>query len=76
MDLKALRDLVQQHVVNDVGHRNLNLDVPWMEGMPPSTENVVVAVWNRIVDVLLAGVRLERVLLEETPSNFVEYTGD
>lgn len=76
MDLKALRDLVLQHVVNDVGHRNLNLDVPWMEGMPPSTENVVVAVWNRIVDVLLAGVRLERVLLEETPSNFVEYTGD
>jgi 6-pyruvoyltetrahydropterin/6-carboxytetrahydropterin synthase len=76
MDLKALGDLVQQHVVSDVDHRNLNLDVPWMEGMPPSTENVVVAVWNRIVDVLPAGVRLERVLLQETPSNFVEYTGD
>ena len=63
MDLKTLRDLVQQHVVNDVDHRNLNLDVPWMEGVLPSTENVVVAVWNRLVDVLPAGVRLERVLL-------------
>ena len=46
-----------------------------MEGVLPSTENVVVAVWNRLVDVLPAGVRLERVLLQETPSNFVEYTG-
>ena len=75
MDLKALRDLVQQRVVNDVDHRNLNLDVSWMEGVLPSTENVVVAVWNRLVDVLPAGIRLERVLLQETPSNFVEYTG-
>jgi 6-pyruvoyltetrahydropterin/6-carboxytetrahydropterin synthase len=75
MDLKTLRDLVQQRVVNDVDHRNLNLDVPWLEGVLPSTENVVVAVWNRLVDVLPAGVRLERVLLQETPSNFVEYTG-
>ena len=75
MDLKTLRDLVQQRVVNDVDHRNLNLDVPWMQGVLPSTENVVVAVWNRLVDVLPVGVRLERVLLQETPSNFVEYTG-
>ena len=75
MDLKALRDLVQQRVVNDVDHRNLNLDVPWMEGVLPSTENVVVAVWNRLVDILPEGVRLERVILQETPSNVVEYTG-
>ena len=75
MDLKALRDIVQQRVVNDVDHRNLNLDVPWMEGVLPSTENVVVAVWNRLVDVLPEGVRLERVILQETPSNVVEYTG-
>jgi 6-pyruvoyltetrahydropterin/6-carboxytetrahydropterin synthase len=75
MDLRALRDLVQQRVVNDVDHRNLNLDVPWIEGVLPSTENVVVAVWNRLVDVLPEGVRLERVILQETPSNVVEYTG-
>lgn len=75
MDLKSLRDLVQQRVVDDVDHRNLNLDVPWMEGVLPSTENLVVAVWKRLVDVLPAGVSLERVLVQETPRNFVEYTG-
>jgi 6-pyruvoyltetrahydropterin/6-carboxytetrahydropterin synthase len=76
MDLKDLRDLVQSRVVVDVDHRNLNLDVPWMKGVLPSTENFVVAIWNRLEDAMPEGVRLERILLEETPRNFVEYTGE
>jgi 6-pyruvoyltetrahydropterin/6-carboxytetrahydropterin synthase len=76
MDLKDLRDLVQSRVVVDVDHRNLNLDVPWMKGVLPSTENFVVAIWNRLADAMPEGVRLQRILLEETPRNFVEYTGD
>ena len=75
MDLKLLRDLVQERVVADVDHRNLNLDVAWMRDVLPSTENFVVAIWNRLKGRLPAGVRLERVLLQETPRNFVEYTG-
>jgi len=75
MDLKALRDLVQERVVDDVDHKNLNLDVDWMKDVLPSTENLVVAIWGRLVDGLPEGVRLERVRLEETPRNSVEYTG-
>jgi 6-pyruvoyltetrahydropterin/6-carboxytetrahydropterin synthase len=75
MDLKELRDLVQDRVVVDVDHRNLNLDVPWMRDVLPSTENFVVAIWDRLKGGLPANVRLERVLLQETPRNFVEYTG-
>jgi 6-pyruvoyltetrahydropterin/6-carboxytetrahydropterin synthase len=75
MDLKALRDLVEERVIRHVDHRNLNLDVPWLAGMLPSTENVVVAIWKRIAEGLPKDVRLERVLLQETPRNFVEYTG-
>jgi 6-pyruvoyltetrahydropterin/6-carboxytetrahydropterin synthase len=75
MDLKELRDLVQERVVVDVDHRNLNVDVPWMKDVLPSTENLVVAIWNRLKGGLPSGVRLERVLLQETPRNFVEYTG-
>ena len=76
MDLKDLRDLVQSRVVQDVDHRNLNLDVAWMQGRLPSTENFVVAIWDRLLGGLPAGVRLDRILLEETPRNFVEYTGE
>jgi 6-pyruvoyltetrahydropterin/6-carboxytetrahydropterin synthase len=75
-DLKALRELVEETVVADVDHRNLNLDVSWMDGLNPTTENLVVAIWRRLVDRLPAPVRLVRLVLWETPRNYVEYTGD
>jgi 6-pyruvoyltetrahydropterin/6-carboxytetrahydropterin synthase len=75
-DLKELRDVVEARVVHDVDHRNLNLDVEWMSGMNPTTENLVVAVWERLVDALPARVRLVRLVLWETPRNYVEYCGE
>lgn len=76
LDLKVLRDLVQDRVVADLDHRNLNVEVPWLAGQVPTTENLVVGIWNRMVDQLPEGVVLERIVLWETPRNFVEYTGD
>jgi 6-pyruvoyltetrahydropterin/6-carboxytetrahydropterin synthase len=75
MDLKRLKDLVEERVVADVDHKNLNLEVSWLEGVIPSTENVAVAIWDRLVDRLPGDVRLAKVLLRETPRNSVEYTG-
>jgi 6-pyruvoyltetrahydropterin/6-carboxytetrahydropterin synthase len=76
MDLKDLRALVEERVIADVDHRNLNTDVEWMERVNPTTENLVVRIWERIADGLPAGVRLVRVGLWETPRNFVEYRGE
>jgi 6-pyruvoyltetrahydropterin/6-carboxytetrahydropterin synthase len=76
LDLKILRDLVEERVVSEVDHRNLNLDVPWLQGSNPTTENLVVAIWQRIADGLPARVRLARLVLWETPRNYVEYTGE
>ena len=75
MDLKALRDLLDRRVLADVDHRNLNVEVPWMEGLNPTTENLVVAIWDRISGALPEGVRLARLVLHETARNSVEYTG-
>jgi 6-pyruvoyltetrahydropterin/6-carboxytetrahydropterin synthase len=75
-DLKELRDVVEACVVRDVDHRNLNVDVPWLHGVNPTTENLVVAMWQRIAGELPAGVRLVRLVLWETPRNYVEYTGE
>ena len=74
-DLKKLRDLVEGRVVEDLDHRNLNVDVDWMDGIIPTTENLVVAVWNRIAGGLPERVRLSRLVLWETPRNYVEYRG-
>ncbi|MDP2955704.1 MAG: 6-carboxytetrahydropterin synthase [Longimicrobiales bacterium] len=76
MDLKLLRDALEARVVKDVDHRNLNLEVDWLQGVNPTTENVVVAIWNRMAGALPRGVRLARLVLHETPRNAVEYTGE
>src|SRR5688500_18556344 len=75
-DLKQLRDLTERLVVNDVDHRNLNLDVEWMRGVNPTTENLVVAMWRRLQPALPAHARLVRLVLWETPRNYVEYGGE
>lgn len=75
MDLKHLKQAMAAQVVDDVDHRNLNLEVPWMEGVIPSTENFAVAIWDRLAPAMPDGVRLCRVVVQETPNNSVEYTG-
>jgi 6-pyruvoyltetrahydropterin/6-carboxytetrahydropterin synthase len=76
MDLKELRTLVESRVVDDVDHRNLNVDVDWMAGVNPTTENLVVRIWEQLADAVPAGVRLVRLVLWETPRNSVEYAGE
>jgi 6-pyruvoyltetrahydropterin/6-carboxytetrahydropterin synthase len=67
---------VQGRVVDDVDHRNLNLEVPWIGTRIPTTENLVVAIWERLASHLPDGIALERLVLWETPRNSVEYTGE
>lgn len=74
LDLGDLRDLTEEAVIRDLDHRNLNEDVPWLKGVIPSTENLVVRIWERLVDRIPHG-RLVRLVLWETPRNYVEYEG-
>lgn len=75
LDLKLLRDLVEQRVISDLDHKNLNLDVDWLRGLNPTTENLVVAIWHRLVKALPEELDLVRIVLYETPRNYVEYSG-
>lgn len=74
MDLAKLNDLVEREVVNAVDHHNLNVDVPFMQGVIPTAENMIVAFW-RILDGTVAPAKLTRLVLWETDNNYVEYTG-
>ena len=64
MDLKDLKDVLEERVVADVDHRNLNLEVTWLEGIKPSTENFAVAIWDRLAGGLPDGVTLRGVQLD------------
>ena len=74
MNLAQLKDILNEEVVDACDHRNLNEDVPFLKGVIPSTENLVIAFWQRIEPRIKAG-RLHAVRLYETPRNFVEYLG-
>lgn len=76
MDLGELKALVNRRVVDDLDHRNLNLDVDWMRGIVPSTENLAVAIWKRVAPHIPAPAELDRVVLWETPRHRVEYRGE
>jgi len=74
VDLAVLRDVAGE-VIDQLDHRNLNLDVAWLHGVIPSTENLVVALWEQIAPRIPRG-RLARLVLWETPRNYAEYTGE
>ena len=76
VDLGQLRDIAEAEVLTDLDHRNLNLDVDWLRDVIPSTENLVVSIWRRLEDRIPAPGRLVRLVLWETPRNYVEYGGE
>ena len=70
-DLKELSDLICRRVIEDVDHRNLNTDVPWLRGRIPTAENLALAFWDRIRSELPEGL-LRSVRLWETDKNWAE----
>ena len=74
MDLSKLKGLVSREVVNLVDHKNFNLDVPFMSGRIPTSENIIVAFWE-ILEPAIRPARLVRLVLWETENNYVEYSG-
>jgi len=65
---------VEREVIDRVDHRNFNLDVDFMRGVNPTSENIVVAFW-RAIQPHVAPATLTRLRLWETENNYVEYEG-
>ncbi len=74
LDIKTLNDLVEQHVLRKLDHKNLNLDVAEFRDTNPTAENIVLVCWRLLEPVIPRG-RLHRLVLWETERNLVEYSG-
>ena len=74
IDLKILKDIVDQSITDRFDHRNLNLDVVEFKNLNPTAENIAVVVWNIIREKLDPKFDLS-IVLYETERNFVEFTG-
>ncbi len=75
MDLKDLKEIVRKNVITKVDHKNLNLDTDFMKGKIPTSENIVIAIWNELDDKITKG-KLFSVKLYETENNYFEYKGE
>ena len=74
LDIKTLKDIVEERVLSRFDHRNLNLDVPEFRDLIPTAENIVVVCWRLLAPAIPSG-RLHKLVLWETERNLVEYTG-
>lgn len=76
MNAVTLKNLMLTHVVDIADHRNLNIDVPFMEGKLTSSENFAIAIWDQLeAEVKKYNATLHCVKLIETKSIYVEYYG-
>lgn len=72
MDTKRLSDIIRIHILDVFDHNNLNLDVPALSGINPTTENVAIAIYNILRPHIENRLEL-KIILHETERNFVEY---
>jgi 6-pyruvoyltetrahydropterin/6-carboxytetrahydropterin synthase len=71
-DLKKLSDLIKIHVLEDLDHKNLNVDVDEFNNLNPSAENIAVVIYNKLRNKINTKYEL-KIILYETERNFVEY---
>ena len=80
VDLKWLKDVIENEVLSAYDHRHLNLEVPEFAAskMIPTTENIAISAWKRLEPAVnrARGARLTRVRVYETPDIFAEYRGE
>ena len=76
INLKTLSKILKEKVIEEIDHKNLNLDVPFLKGIMASTENIAIAIWDLIEeDVRQSGGELAHIRIIETENNFVDYYG-
>jgi 6-pyruvoyltetrahydropterin/6-carboxytetrahydropterin synthase len=69
IDMKDLKQVLREAVVDDVDHRHMNFEVPWLSGVIPTAENLARVFFERVDGRLGDGVRLKAVTVHETPRN-------
>jgi 6-pyruvoyltetrahydropterin/6-carboxytetrahydropterin synthase len=71
LDLKRLSDVICQQIIQHVDHRNLNTDVPWLDGQITTAENLALIFWDRLKRGL-PDASLRSVRVWETDKNWAE----
>lgn len=68
LDMKELKAIIQREILDRVDHKNLNADVPFLDGKIPTAEVLAVAFWEVLESKIPAG-ELNEVRVHETGRN-------
>ena len=74
IDLKILKDIIKEEIVERFDHRNLNLDCSEFENLIPTAENIILVSWNLLRSRLDKKFKI-KLKLWETENNIFEYEG-
>jgi 6-pyruvoyltetrahydropterin/6-carboxytetrahydropterin synthase len=75
IDLKKLKKILNEEIIEKVDHKHLNYDVDFLKGIIPTVENLAVIFW-KILENKISDGKLYKIKLYETPQSFVEYYGE
>ena len=75
IDIKKLNKIVSKYIIDIFDHSQIEKDILWFKDKQPSTENMVVYIWNELVDRIPSGAELYCIKLRETPTIYSEYFG-
>jgi 6-pyruvoyltetrahydropterin/6-carboxytetrahydropterin synthase len=78
LDLKRLKDILEEKVLSVYDHRLLNREVEPFDRIVPTVENIAIDIWNRLEGHIDATgrARLYSVRVHETNELWVEYRGE
>lgn len=77
IDLGKLKNIIEDRITDPCDHRNLNIDVPFLKDIIPTSENLVKIFFEQLQEEVEAaaseGSKLYAVKLFETERNIAEY---
>jgi 6-pyruvoyltetrahydropterin/6-carboxytetrahydropterin synthase len=73
VDLKWVKAIIQQEILDSVDHRNLNTQVEFLRGVNPTVEQLAYSFWQRLAGPIGERAHLVRVTLQETENNSASY---
>jgi len=77
MNISTLKQIILDRVIQKLDHKNINLEVDFMEGKIATTENLAIAIWSELKPFIeKGGAKLHCVRISETENNSIEYYGE
>ncbi len=71
-DLKELKQIIRDNIINKLDHKNLNLDIEEFRELNPTAENISIVIYNILREKINKRYEI-KIILYETDRNYVEY---